>query len=175
VVQSATANSVTCLTGRRPGLWDAPQTLLRILGKGEFICGDEFTYVYPWSDEDTWGGDGQPDDYESVWVPAGLVLLVDIPNSPPLKEVIVEGGLIFDVYQPCTATPNSFDAYWIFANGGNIAIGYEDLPYPCKLTITLHGDRLTPEVPLFGNEVIGVRYGTLNIHGQHRLPPWVDL
>jgi cell migration-inducing and hyaluronan-binding protein len=43
------------------------------------------------------------------------------------------------------------------------------------LIITLHGDRLTPEVPLFGNEVIGIRGGNLEIHGKPALPTWADL
>jgi cell migration-inducing and hyaluronan-binding protein len=34
---------------------------------------------------------------------------------------------------------------------------------------------LTPEVPLFGNSVIGARYGTIDIHGQKRTPTWIDL
>jgi hypothetical protein len=76
---------------------------------------------------------------------------------------------------PCPDVANTFDAYWIFANGGNIIIGDHNNPYPCKLIITLHGDRLTPEVPLFGNEVIGVRGGNLEIHGKPAIPTWVDL
>lgn len=39
----------------------------------------------------------------------------------------------------------------------------------------MHGRRDDPEVPLYGNKVIGVRYGTLDLHGQPRFPPWADL
>lgn len=43
------------------------------------------------------------------------------------------------------------------------------------MTITLHGRRNDPEVPLYGNKVIGVRYGVLDLHGRPRYPTWVDL
>ena len=147
----------------------------RIGNSGQIICGDTFTYGYRWSEDATWGEDGQPEELESVWVPKGLTLIVDIPNPPLLKEVIVEGALVFDPYLECSDTPHTFDAYWIFANGGKISIGKEDCPIECNLVITLHGDRYTPEVPLYGNEVIGIRYGTLDIHGKKILPPWIDL
>ena len=32
---------------------------------------------------------------ESIYIPAGLNLLVDIDSSPVLKAVVVEGSLIF--------------------------------------------------------------------------------
>lgn len=73
----------------------------RIQGNGQIVCGDKFLYGYRWSSDSTWGDDGQPEEYESVWIPKGLTLIVDVPNPPPLKEVIVEGSLIFDPYLPC--------------------------------------------------------------------------
>ena len=36
----------------------------------------------------------------------------------------------------------------------------------------MHGARLDPEIPLFGNKVIAVRYGDLDIHGIPRTPYW---
>lgn len=130
-VISATDTSVTCRTGPRVFFWDNPKLEFRISGNGNVYCGVKFTYGYRWSNDATWGEDGQPEEFESVWVPKGLVLIVDVPNPPPLKEVIVEGGLVFDPYLPCTATPQTFDAFWIFANGGNIQIGTEDVPITC--------------------------------------------
>lgn len=70
--------------------------LIRIAGKGEVVCAQITEYVYKWSDWDTWGGDGYPELDESLWIPSGLRLLLDIDHPPKLKEVIVEGELIFD-------------------------------------------------------------------------------
>jgi hypothetical protein len=55
-----------------------------------------FTYVFKWSEgADTWGGEMEPMDGETVYVPKGLNLLVDIDKSPLLNAVFVEGSLIF--------------------------------------------------------------------------------
>jgi len=82
-----------------------------------------------------------------------------------LRAVVVEGSLSF---KP-NANPNhlaKFDAYYIFVHdGGVLQIGTEEAPYTSKIIITMHGDRLTPKIPTFGNKGIGVHEGTLDIHG----------
>jgi hypothetical protein len=75
-----------------------------IEGKG-FISTDDlkFTYVFNWSEgEDTWGGEMAPMDGETIYIPKGFNLLVDIDKSPLLNAVFVEGALIF--------SPNADDA-----------------------------------------------------------------
>jgi len=47
-----------------------------------------------WSETSTWGGQFAPVDGESVVVPAGLNLLVDIDSTPFLNMVLVDGGSI---------------------------------------------------------------------------------
>jgi len=54
-----------------------------------------FKYVSKWSDSSTWGGDFQPIEGDSVSIPAGLHLLVDVDETPVLNTIIVEGSLIF--------------------------------------------------------------------------------
>jgi hypothetical protein len=55
-----------------------------------------FTYVYKWSEgADTWGGEMAPMDGETVYIPKGLNLLVDIDKSPILNAVFIFGSLIF--------------------------------------------------------------------------------
>jgi len=127
-----------------------------------------------WSDDTTWGGEFAPVDGESVYIPAGLNLFVDINSSPILNAVVVEGSLIF---APET-DPNHeryFDAYYIFVNGGAMEVGTEDFPYTSKITITMHGGLYDPYIPIYGNKVIGVRYGTLDMHGPARTPVWTQL
>jgi len=52
-------------------------------------------YVSYWSEPSTWGGDFAPIEGDSVSIPKGLHLLVDVDQTPILNAVIVEGSLIF--------------------------------------------------------------------------------
>mmetsp|Transcript_20906 Transcript_20906/g.32385 ORF Transcript_20906/g.32385 Transcript_20906/m.32385 type:complete len:156 (+) Transcript_20906:5480-5947(+) len=126
-----------------------------------------FQYVSFWSADSTWGGEYAPMEMESVHIPEGLNLLVDIDSSPKLNAVVVEGGLIF--------TPEAdenhqrfFDSHYIFVNGGTMEVGTEEHPYTSKLTITMHSNASDPYIPIYGNKVIGLRFGTLDFHGVKR-------
>ena len=102
--------------------------------------------------------------------------MVDVEHTPKLKEVVVEGEIMFDNLKTnCTLDPRTFDAHWLFIKGGKLTIGFDDKPYPCPLLITMWGKRYDPEVPLYGNKVIGLRYGTIDIHGIPRNPTWIDM
>jgi hypothetical protein len=54
----------------------------------------DFIYAFRWSDPLTWGGDIPPIDGDAVYVPQGMVLLVD-QSTPNLNIIIVEGSIIF--------------------------------------------------------------------------------
>ena len=112
---------------------------------------------------------------ESIWIPEGLNLLVDIDRSPVINAIIVEGSLIF---QPVDNDPNHhrhFDASYIFVTGGKMEVGTEQFPYTSKITITMHGNITDPYLPIYGNKCIGLRYGTLDMHGIERTPTWTVL
>ena len=94
--------------------------VFRIEGKGDVICPQNFKYVYKWSDEDTWGGDGIPVEGESIWIPKGLNLFVDLDNPPKIKSMVVEGELIFNPEGPCPESPRTFDTDYMFTKGGLI-------------------------------------------------------
>ena len=68
-----------------------------------------------------------------------------------------------------------FDAKRIFVNNGTFEAGTEENPYTSKLVITLHGDEKDAEIPMYGTKVIGVREGTLDIHGCEEATPWTLL
>ena len=112
---------------------------------------------------------------ESVAVPKGLHLLVDIPSTPVLQLVIVDGGSI--IFPPDDDPDHSrtFDAHYIFIHDGYFEAGTEDFPYSSKLVITMHGHKWTPPLPIYGNKVLGVRYGTLDMHGITRSHAWSSL
>ena len=111
---------------------------------------------------------------ETVYIPSGLNLLVDVDQTPKLNLILVEGSLIFASHQD----PNhhrKLDARMIFVNGGVMEAGTEEYPYSSKLTITMHGNISDPYIPIYGNKVIGVRYGTLDMHGIAKVPTWTVL
>ena len=127
--------------------------------------GNNYRYCNLWSDETTWAVFA-PIDGESVAVPKGLCLLVDIQNSPKLRLVQVDGGaLIFPSNDDDPSYQATFDARYIMINNGTMEIGTERHPYQSKLTITMYGEKYDPPMPVFGKKSIGVSFGTLDIHG----------
>jgi len=101
-------------------------------------------------------------------------LLVDVDSTPKLSFVVVEGSLIF----PSNADPNhhrTFDASYVMVQGGYLEIGTEEDPYTSKLTITMHSSVTDPYLPIYGNKVIGVRFGQLEMHGKPRSQTWSSL
>lgn len=108
-------------------------------------------------------------------MPSGLCLLVDIQNSPKLKLVQVDGGaLIFPSHDDDPSYQATFDARYIMINRGLLEIGTEKHPYKSRLTITMHGEKYDPAMPIFGKKSIGVHFGVLDIHGVHK-KSWTDL
>lgn len=170
-VTAATRSSVTCTTGKRPGLIESSLEIF-IKDKGLVATqGKVFLYVNLWSADTTWGGEFAPMHMESVYIPKGLNLLVDVDSTPELNAIVVEGALIFVP----SSDPNHerfFDARYIFINGGLMEVGTEEFPYTSRLTITMHGTVYDPYLPIYGNKVIAVRFGTLDLHGVERTPTW---
>lgn len=64
---------------------------------------------------------------------------------------------------------------YIFVKGGYMEVGTEEHPYTSKMTITMHGTIADPYIPIYGNKVIGLRFGTLDMHGVKREPAWTVL
>jgi hypothetical protein len=170
-VSSATGTEIKCVTGKRPGLKTSTLQIF-IRNKGSVsLQGKLFTYVNYWSSDSTWGGEFAPMEGESVYIPKGLNLLVDVDRTPWIYAIVVEGSLIF---APSTDSSHerTFDANYIFVNGGTLEAGTEDFPYTSKLTITMHGSISDPYLPTYGNKVIGIRHGNLSLIGQTREPTW---
>lgn len=174
-VSSASFTEVVCVTGERLGLVDSSLEIY-IDGYG-YVSNNEviFKYVSLWSDETTWGGDFAPIEGDSVHIPAGLNLLVDIDSTPELNAILVEGSLTFVPDDDDESTDRYFDARYIFVNGGAMEVGTEEFPYSSKLTITLHGSIYDPYIPIYGNKVLGVRHGQLDMIGVERTPTWTAL
>jgi hypothetical protein len=155
---------------------------MTITGVGSISTrGLTFQYVNVWSADTTWGGDFAPMDGDSLYIPKGLNLLVDVDRSPVLKSVLVEGSLLFMPKEstPAKATDKDheryFDAMYIFVRGGYMEVGTALNPYTSKITITMHGTVLDPYIPIYGNKVIALRFGTLEMHGIPRDKTWTLL
>jgi len=111
-------------------------------------------------------------DGETVYIPKGLNLLMDIDRSPKLKAVLVEGSLLFMPHPTDANHQRTFDAMYVFVKGGYMEVGTPKFPYTSKITLTMHGTADDPYIPIYGNKVIGVREGILEMHGNERTPAW---
>jgi hypothetical protein len=69
----------------------------------------------------------------------------------------------------------TFDAHYVFVHHGYFEAGTEDFPYTSKLQITMHGTVSSPYLPIYGNKVIGVRFGIIDMHGIERPITWTKL
>jgi parallel beta-helix repeat protein len=178
-VTSATATSIQCTTGARPTVVEDGMTELRFSGStpnGYAAMQDyQFSYANYWSDLETWGGEYLPKEGDSIVIPKGQTLIVDIDRSPILYAVLVEGALVF---QPDADSNHErfFDAEYIFISmHALMEVGTPENRYTSKLTITMHGTRESPQIPTYGNKGIFVRHGQLDIHGAERTPTWTEL
>eukprot|EP00892_Ulva_mutabilis_P008257 jgi/Ulvmu1/5803/UM025_0058.1 len=110
---------------------------------------------------------------ESVVIPAGQSILFDLPDSPRLRLLLVEGQLEF-----LDSADVHLHAEWIMVRGEGSAltIGREEAPFSHRATVTLHGRRASSrDIPSYGAKNIAVRYGTLDLHGQPKTPTWTRL
>jgi hypothetical protein len=178
-VTSATSTAVQCTTGARPSINANPSTILTFSGSTQnghaSMQGHSYRYANYWSDIDTWSGEFKPQDGNTVVIPQGQTLIFDEDSSPVLKAVLVQGAFIF---APDTnpAHERTFDAEYIFIDkGATLEIGTEEFRYTSKLTITMHGTRESPQLPVYGNKGIFVRHGQLDIHGVKREHTWTEL
>lgn len=124
-VTSSTSTSIVCVTDDKPYVPDTPRVSLTIGGLGNVATqGLTYRYVSLWSEPQTWGFDLPPLEGESVSIPKGQHLLVDV-NPPVLNAIIVEGSLIFAPDASDSTALATFDAHYIMINGGYMEVGTE--------------------------------------------------
>jgi hypothetical protein len=200
-VQTATATQVECITSFRTSVND-PSIELRSTEAGSaglalydnrFVY---FRYLDRWSSLTTWKYQEPPVDGDTVVIPAGQSVLLDV-NTPILFLLLIQGVLIVD-RQDLT-----MDSTYIFVHGGTFTVGSEAEPFLNHLTITLHGDRHDSiELPEIGVKVLAVMdrngmddhmnmrgdaththvalrtdfaKGVLELHGEPRMRTWTTL
>lgn len=182
---------IKCIT--RESLFTTEQSLVvKIKNKGNVDNqGHSVKYVCYFSDEGCWSNRDAPGPSDSLYIPPNFSLVIDVdevPNLddieegevPYLKAVVVEGSLIFETKRNPDGTKDdthhrSFSAAYIIVREGNLEIGTEKDPYTSNLEIILYGEKRDPQLPLFGNKVIGLWEGRLDIHGRPRTHTWTEL
>ena len=142
---------------------------VRVNGNFASVTCAPFTYAYRWSDPATWGGDIPPIDGDTVYVPKGMVLLVD-QSTPNLFIIIVEGSIVFADEQEMLIETGS-----IIVNAGTFTAGTEQNPYQNKLTFLLHGGYYDKQLPGFGNKAIGCHCCKFDMYGTPRTLTWTEL
>ena len=131
---------VECVTGYHgptsASATGAGYVRLTIDGVGAAAAGPNASYSYVdlWSQPSSWGGNPPPTNGDTVVIPEGQSIVLDI--SPPyLYMVVVMGNLTFD------RRDIELNTSYIFVQGGSLTIGTEDEPFTQRAIITLHGSR----------------------------------
>lgn len=121
-----------------------------------------------WSDPSTWGGTLPPAG-STIVIPAGRSIVLDTV-TPPLKGLTIEGTLVASHDADVGIT-----AEYVYLKGGRLQIGSSTQPYLRKATITLTGSTVADAVPGFGNKVLAMMGGTLEMHGRPVAKNWTRL
>jgi len=114
-----------------------------------------------WSNPSTWPSGLVPVAGDSVVIPSGAVVKLDV-SPPALQSLTVQGSLVF------ANADLSLTAGWIVVNGV-LQVGTEASPYTKRAIITLTGtgSAASPDVYGMGNKVLGVT-GRIELHGSER-------
>ena len=157
VVASFNDSQILCETGRRSDILPFSVEVI-VRGIGAAVVRNPqltyFSYLDRWSSLTTWANREAPVDGDTVIVPKGQAILVDI-NTPKLFLVVIHGEVYFEDVRDLT-----FEASYIVVMGGKFILGTENRPHRNKVTITLYGKRSTAvEIPGFGAKCLGVMNG----------------
>jgi hypothetical protein len=105
----------------------------------------------------------------TIVIPAGKTVVLDTA-TPALKGLTIEGTLVAAADADIAIT-----ADYIYLRGGRLQIGSAQQPYLRNATITLTGSTVADAIPGFGNKVLAMMGGTLEMHGVPRARNWTKL
>ncbi len=159
-VTSFNNSQILCVTSRRTEILPFSVEVM-VRGIGAAVVRDPhltyFSYLDRWSSLTTWANREAPTDGDTVIVPKGQAILVDV-NTPKLFLVVIHGEVYFEDLRDLT-----FEASYIVVMGGKFILGTENRPHRNKVTITLYGKRSTAvEIPGFGAKCLGVMNGMVD-------------
>jgi len=172
-------DQVLCLTNPADNTFDMYQTrpLLYVAPNGyawmtqQTQPSPQLTWSYAdlWSSKTSWGGHPIPQEGDAIVIDPNVHIFLDI-SPPKLHTILVYGTLEFSRDHGALALNVSY----LFVKGGRLVIGTEEEPYMQQATITLEGNRLSRELPVYGAKVLAIRGGTIDFHGEPRVS-WVRL
>ena len=174
-IDTESSTEITCYTNYHNGAIEAP-IIVDVPSQGyarhQNLTLSTFYYIDRWSSIWTWGGLGTPLAGELIVITEGQTILLDT-DTPVLKFLLINGGtLMFDKDAPSLELQSE---YILVAGGGKLIVGTEEEPYENKATITMHGNVRCTEMPVFGCKVIGIREGSLDLHGKYVPVTWTHL
>ena len=147
-VQTASATSITCLTGSYAQTTVQAPVIVNVVNGGNAIGSEQFQYIDLWSSPWTWGGDSPPEEGTIVSIDSGKTVYFDT-TTPILKALIVDNAsLIFDDNQDVALNAE----YILIVNGGRLQVGTESAPFQHKAVITMHGQLRSIELPICKTE-----------------------
>ncbi|XP_078678329.1 fibrocystin-L-like [Branchiostoma floridae x Branchiostoma belcheri] len=129
-----------------------------------------FQYVHRWTSPLTWPDGTVPQDGDTVTIGPGQAVLLDT-NTTVLQLLHINGGdLIFeqkDLEIHAEAV--------LITGGGSLQVGTAEQPFLHTAHIVLYGDSSTEGLPLYGDKIVVVREGTIDMHGLPVSPSWTRL
>jgi len=166
--------AINCVTKRAGNAFHGLQGVISLEHDtcGTFSVSTRVSYEYvdAWSLKTTWGGLDPPVEGDSVHIPAGQKVVLDV-SPPRLFAIVVQGELEFD-----TSVNLNLDAAYIIVNGGKLKVGTADDPFQnTKATITMHGHVKQLELPVYGTKVLAARNAEIDMHGRPVRRPWTRL
>ncbi|MBZ9749974.1 G8 domain-containing protein [Deinococcus sp. HMF7604] len=120
-----------------------------------------------WSDPATWGG-AVPAAGATVTLPAGKRVILDV-SPPALAGLTIPTGSALDFAEKDL----TLQSEWIMVHG-ELRVGREDQPFAHHAEILLTNTVPGEDIMGMGDRALGVMDGTLELHGQPRLP-WTRL
>ncbi|KAJ0054901.1 hypothetical protein NL108_007111 [Boleophthalmus pectinirostris] len=169
-IQSCNSTHILCVTNAQP---QSQKSKVHVSIKDQGMAPldkADFFYIDVWSSRFTWGGLSPPEKGTFAVITKNQTILLD--TSTPLINVVLSPGgtLVFDEADIELQAENI-----LITDGGALQIGTEEQPFQHKATITLHGNLRSPEIPVYGAKTLGVREGTLDMHGIPVPVPWTRL
>nr|XP_034372677.1 fibrocystin-L [Arvicanthis niloticus] len=169
-VQYSNKTHIICITSAHtPSGWAPVHVNIKNIGMAKSENAD-FLYADVWSANSSWGGKLPPEEGSLAVITKGQIILLD-QSTPVLKMLLIQGGtLIFDEADIELQAENI-----LITDGGVLQIGTEASPFQHQAIITLHGHLRSPELPVYGAKTLGVREGTLDLHGLPIPVVWTHL
>ena len=123
--------------------------------------------TFLWSDAQTWGDSGKPQEGDEVIIPANKHIILD-ENPPALGGITIQGTLEFDEQDL------ELISEWIIVHG-ELRIGSEDDLFQHQATITLNDIDTAANQMEMGTRGIMVMGGSLELHGTSPSVIWTKI